>query len=144
MESANVALLRRLFEEVDRGNTAVLAETIAPEFQRHDLARAFPQGPGLETALDYLGTLKRGLPDLRITVDQIFGADDFVTVRYTLRGTHNGEVLGIPPTGRPVEVAGINIYRCRDGKIAETWQLGDWMGFMRQAGVTFEEASTQE
>ena len=142
MESTNVAMVRRAFEEIDRGNTAVIAELIAPNFERHDLSQAFPEGAGLEKVLDYLGTLKRGLPDMRITIDQIFGADDYVTVRYTFTGTHNGEVLGIAPTGRSVQVAGINIYRCKGGKVAETWQLGDWMGFLRQVDVSFEGMDT--
>ena len=60
---------------------------------------------------------------------------DKVAVRFTARGTHKGEFLGIPPTGKQVAWAGINIYRVASGKIAETWQLSDGLGLMQQLGV---------
>ena len=60
-------------------------------------------------------------PDLRFTIDDLIAEDDRVTIRWTLRGTNTGPMLGRPPTGQPVELAAIVIFRIADGKIAERW-----------------------
>ena len=52
-----------------------------------------------------------------------------------IAGTHQGEILGVPPTGKRVAYRSVNLYRMTDGKIAETWQLADIWGFMRQVGA---------
>ncbi len=129
----NVATLRRLIEAVNQDELARVApEVIAPGFVRHDLAGTWPGVRGEGGVIDLIGLLRAALPDLQFEIEDIFGADDRVAMRFTLRGTHRAELLGRPPTGRQITVAGINIYRLMDGKIAETWQLADVAGLVQQ------------
>ena len=68
-------------------------------------------------------------------IEDIFSTDDKVVVRWTGSGTHVGELNGIPPTGKAIRVDAISIHRMRDGKIAETWEVWDTLGFLQQIGV---------
>jgi steroid delta-isomerase-like uncharacterized protein len=68
-------------------------------------------------------------------IEEVFSAGDRVVVRWTGTGHHTGEVNGIPPSGKAVRVDAISIHRLQDGKIAETWEVWDTLGFLRQIGV---------
>ena len=68
-------------------------------------------------------------------LEDMIAEGDKVAVRFTLRGTHGGDLMGIPPTGKPVAVTGIDINRIADGKIAERWANFDALGLMQQLGV---------
>ena len=68
-------------------------------------------------------------------IHQLIASDDKVAIRSTFRGTHDGDFMGIPATGKTVEVGGIDIVRVRDGKFVEHWGLFDAMGLMQQLGV---------
>ena len=75
-------------------------------------------------------------PDLIMRIDDIFGADDKVVVRFTLNGTNTGPLFGLPPTGRKVTMTGIGIYRfAPHGRIVEEWYENDAIGQMRQLGL---------
>jgi steroid delta-isomerase-like uncharacterized protein len=76
-----------------------------------------------------------GLPDLATTVEDTIAEGDKVAARWTARGTHNGELMGIPPTGKKVAMTAISIHRIVDGKIAESWINFDALGMMQQLGV---------
>jgi predicted ester cyclase len=132
---ANKAIVRRqveLFQEFWRtGNGDVLDEVIAPEFVNHtpgipaDLA-------GLKAAMPMF---RAAFPDLRIEAEDVVAEGDKVTLRLVNRGTHQGDLMGIPPTGRPIEVSEIHIYRVASGKIVERWGVWDQMGLMQQIGA---------
>jgi steroid delta-isomerase-like uncharacterized protein len=68
-------------------------------------------------------------------INDIFSTADKVVVRWTGSGEHVGEINGIPPTGKKVSVSAISIHQMRDGKIAETWEVWDTLGFLQQLGV---------
>jgi predicted ester cyclase len=70
-----------------------------------------------------------------VTIDAQFADGDYVTTRFTAHGTHDGELLGTPPTGRDVEISGITISRCSNGRIAEEWELVDALGVLQQVGA---------
>ena len=73
---------------------------------------------------------------VRWTIEEIFtSGDDRVTVRWTGSGRHTGDMHGIPPTGRTVREDAINVVRCSGGKIAESWEAWDTLGFLQQLGV---------
>ena len=72
---------------------------------------------------------------MRLVVEDIVASGDRVAVRWTFHGTHQGEFLGIPPTGKPVTMAAIEINRVRDGKVAEHWVQLDQLGMLRQLGA---------
>jgi steroid delta-isomerase-like uncharacterized protein len=74
-------------------------------------------------------------PDVHIDIEEMVAEDDLVAARWTGRGTHEGELMGIEPTGAAVEVAGISLNRVTDGRIVETWEVYDTLGMLRQIGA---------
>lgn len=136
MSDANIALLRRAVEAVNSGTFEQIAsEILAEDFVRHDLAGAFPGVEGLQGAADFIALLRSAMPDLEFVIEDIFSSGDRVALRGVTRGTHEGALLGVPPTGNTIEITEVNIYRITDGKIAETWQLPDYAGLLRQLGL---------
>jgi predicted ester cyclase len=74
-------------------------------------------------------------PDFHITVDEMIAEGDKVAARWTATLTHEGEFMGIPPTGVQATISGMVIYRFADGKIVEIWHIGDSLGLLQQLGV---------
>jgi steroid delta-isomerase-like uncharacterized protein len=119
-QEANKALIRRVFEEViPAGDHAAMRELMAPDFLDHDPLPGQP--PGAAGGAYVVTTMHGAHPDLRFTIDDLVAEGDRVAVRWTLRGTNSGPLLGRPATGRPVELAAIVIFRIADGRIAERW-----------------------
>ena len=117
---ANKALIREVFEKViPAGDPAGLSALVAPDWIDHDPLPGQPAG--LAGAEYVVSTMHGAHPDLRFTIDDLIAEDDRVTIRWTLHGTNTGPMLGRPPTGKPVELAAIVIFRIADGKIAERW-----------------------
>ena len=117
---ANKALIRRVFEEViPAGDTSAMRDVMAPDFLDHD---PLPGQPAGAAGGEYVvSTMHTAHPDLRFTIDDLMAEADRVTIRWTLRGTNTGPLLGRPPSGQPVELAAIVIFRIANGKIAERW-----------------------
>jgi predicted ester cyclase len=117
---SNKNLIRRLFEEViPAGKPEAMRELVALNFLDHDPLPGQP--PGLEGAEYVVSTMHGAHPDLRFTIDDLVAERDRVTIRWTLRGTNTGPLFGRPPSGQPVELAAIVIFRIADGKISERW-----------------------
>ncbi len=135
MSEENKAVVRRAFDAVSKGDLVVTDEITASDFVRHDLASTFEEVRGVEAVRQFIVALRAAFPDLQLTVEDIIAEGDKVIVRFTGRGTQRGAFLGISPTGKAVTWAGINIYRVAGGKIAETWQLSDTLGLLRQLGA---------
>ncbi len=136
----NKALIARAFEElINKRNFALVPEFFRPDIKRHDIGRLFPDRFGSENTKAHLSMLIAGIPDLRTELIDVFAEGDRVCVRYMAHGTHTGELLGRPGTGKSVRWEGINIYRMADGKIAETWQLFDSLGLLQQIGALPQE-----
>jgi steroid delta-isomerase-like uncharacterized protein len=83
----------------------------------------------------FMGAFTAAFPDAQISVADSFGERDMVATRWTITGTHRGDFQGVPPTGRPVTMAGVDISRFVDGKVAEHWAQFDVMGVMQQIGA---------
>ena len=134
-EEANCALVRRFIDEVfNAGDFSAVDEILAADYVHHDpTTQEF--GSGVEGFKRLIGYYRDAFPDLTISFDDQFGAGDRVVDRWTGRGTHEGELMGIPATGRPVSASGISIHRIVDGRIAETWNNYDAAGMLRQLGV---------
>jgi predicted ester cyclase len=84
---------------------------------------------------EHIAAAEAAFPLYRLDLEEIYAEGDTVIVRYTLRATHEGDFMGIPPTGAEVEVPGVIIYHIADGKIADHWMLTDRMTMMQQLGV---------
>jgi steroid delta-isomerase-like uncharacterized protein len=119
-EEKNQALARKFFEEAwGKGNLAVVDEFIAAEYVMYPLTSGLPPGP--EGTKQAITTYRTAFPDLQVTVDDIFAAADRVAFRWSFRGTHLGDWLGIPPTGNHMAATGISVYRIAGGKVVENW-----------------------
>ena len=130
----NKALVRRYVEEfVDRGNFGLSDEIFAPNFVRYD-ARP-DQVSRVEDLKHFFAMLHSGFPGSQSTIEDLLSEGDKVALRFTFHGTHQGEFMGIAPTGKQVTMSGIDILRIADGRIVEMWNQEDVLGMMRQLGV---------
>lgn len=127
----NEQLIARFYRDMwDRFDESLIPVLLADDFR-------FRGSLGNETVghaqfADYVRLIRRGFPDFSNHVEETITQDDRTFARLTYRGTHRGEVLGVPATGRRVEYAGAAVFRFRDNRIAETWVLGDVWGLVRQ------------
>jgi steroid delta-isomerase-like uncharacterized protein len=127
----NKTIVRRAFEEPWKGNLDVIDELIATQYIGHDPANPEPlRGPA--GVKEFISTYRAAFPDARITVEQQLAEGDLVATRWTGRGTHEGELMGISPTGKRVTVSGLTISRLEGGKIVEEFQNWDTFGMMQQ------------
>jgi steroid delta-isomerase-like uncharacterized protein len=127
----NKAIVRRAFEEPWKGSLDVIDELIATDYIGHDPANPEPlRGPA--GVKEFISTYRAAFPDARITVEQQLAEGDLVATRWTGRGTHEGELMGISPTGKRVTVSGLTVSRLEGGKIVEEFQNWDTFGMMQQ------------
>jgi predicted ester cyclase len=131
---ANKAIVRRWFAETDKGNDAIVDELCAPDYVDHS-----PPLPGMPSGNAGVrqanAVLRDAFPDtVHILEDQI-AEGDMVVTRLRGRGTFAGEILGITPNGKVVEITGISIHRVVNGKLVEHWANADLFGFMQQLGA---------
>jgi predicted ester cyclase len=127
----NTRVIRRLYDELfSKWNLAVIDEIIGPEFLGHGMPPGIPRGP--EGVRQFYAGIRAGLPDFRITVQDLFGAGDRVVVRWHATATHTGTFRGMPPTGAPVTLDGIAIYRLQNGKAVERWVQVNMLGLVEQ------------
>jgi predicted ester cyclase len=130
----NKALVRRYVEEfVDRSNFDLSDEIFAPNFVRHDAGP--DQVPRVEDLKHFFAMLHSGFPGFQSTIEDLLSEGDKVVLRFTFHGTHQGEFMGIAPTGKEVTMSGIDILRIAEGKIVEMWNQEDVLGMMQQLGV---------
>ncbi|PQP25364.1 cyclase [Rhodococcus opacus] len=133
MGSAEEAVVRRFYEEMNNDRKNEIAEELfSADHEMHD--PQVPGGPGPAGMAAAISAYQNGV-DGHWTVEEMFSAGDRVVVRWTGTGTHVGEMNGIPPTGNKIRVDAISIHRLADGKIAETWQVWDTLGFLQQLGA---------
>jgi steroid delta-isomerase-like uncharacterized protein len=130
---ANKSLVRRLTEASNSGNLAVYDELLADSFVDRSAPPGFPNDR--EGQKQFAMMLNVGFPDANQTIDELIAEGDKVVMRWTGRGTNQGEFMGMPATGKPVTVTGIDIYRLEGDKIVEHWGEWDMMGMMQQLGV---------
>jgi steroid delta-isomerase-like uncharacterized protein len=135
----NKAIVRRALEEPWEGSLKVVDELIASAYIGHDPANPEPtRGP--QGVKEFISVYRAAFPDARITVEKQLAEGDQVATRWIGRGTHKGELMGIPPTGKQVTVSGLTISRLEGGKIVEEFQNWDNFGMMQQLGAVPELA----
>ena len=135
MSEANKAIFRRYFEDVlNAGRIDLIDELIAPDYVSH-YPTGYDFGGGPEDVKQIVTTVRTGFPDVHFRIEDLLAEDDRVVGRWTFRGTHRGDFMGISPSGKNVSVMGIAIYRIVDGQIAEAWVAWDALGLMQQIGA---------
>jgi steroid delta-isomerase-like uncharacterized protein len=131
---ANKAITRRIPVEVfNEGDLGAADEVIAADYTEHVPMPGAP--PGLAGFKQYVTMLRAAFPDLHYTVEDEIGEDDRVVGRMTVRGTHRGAFLGIPPTGKQVTWTEIHVGRVVDGKLVEHWANADMLSLLQQIGA---------
>jgi len=130
----NKAGQRRVWEEAfNRGNLAVIDEYFAPEYVFRSPLGMEAKGP--ESFKQMVTMMRTALPDLHVTIDDMLADGDKVMTRFTFAGTFKGEMMGIAPTGRKINVAGMLISRWADGKEVQAWESLDTLAFYQQLGI---------
>jgi steroid delta-isomerase-like uncharacterized protein len=132
---ANKAAVRDCFEQASQGNFGALHSLVTPDYVCHP-----EEARGADGLSEMVQGYRNAFPDLSVTIEQQFTEGDYVATRTTIRGRHDGELMGTPPSGRQVEFTGLTISRCRDGKIEEEWELVDVTTLLRQIGALPEMA----
>ena len=136
------ALAERFHQDIfQQGEFSVADEIVAPDFTWHatDLPPRLPKGP---TGVKQMAAMfRQAFPDLKITHEDVIACGDKVVIRWRMTGSHDGEYLGVTPTGRPIDVSGIGIFRVAGDKLAELWTNMDDLGLEQQIDAlpTLEE-----
>lgn len=136
MSEENKAVVRRFVEGVINGGNLDLAdELIDPGHVNHDpTAPEVPPGP--EGVKRLIGAYRGAFPDIRFHIEEMISEGDTVAHRWTFTGTHEGTLMGVEPTGKKVEVKGVEMNRVEGGRIASSHTVSDAMGLMQQLGLT--------
>src|SRR5262245_32405157 len=136
-EATNKATTKQLDEALNSGDHELIAKTIDKVTAPDALIRTpLPiEASGAELAKILFARLLQAYPDLHITIEDLIAEGDKVVSRNTVTGTHQGEYMGIPPTGKSVTYNEVIINRFVDGRIVETWAVVDVLAQMRQLGT---------
>jgi predicted ester cyclase len=133
LEEENKVLVRRFYDELNKGNLDIIDEMVCPDYVGH-----FPGLPDLHgiTALKpFHQAAMSTIPPRRITLEDLIAEGDKVIKRYSVFGVHKGEILGVSPTNKEVNITGFSILRLVNGRIVEQWGLDDMFSFFQQLGV---------
>ena len=133
MSETNKDLIRRYQEAYNSGDLDALDEILAPDWVTNAWPEGMPQS--VESAKQFYAMATSIFPDLHVTTDDLIAEGDTVVHRWTVRGTHKGEFLGLAPTGSQVKAGGVSIFRIVDGRIVEHVAFADDLGFLQQLGA---------
>src|SRR5215211_1035568 len=139
----NKALFRRTYEELlNGGDLAVADELVTPEFVNHEAPPGRDRGPGSMRGLATM--LRTAFPDLHFEIEELVAEGETVAGRLTMSGTHEGPLMGTPPTGRWMRQAHMHFVRFREGLAVEQWGVRDDLGMRQQLGVIPEPRQAGE
>lgn len=138
----NIALMTRWYREVwrERKNDTV-HELLASDARLRGQAGPEQEIQGPKEFVEFAERIRNAFPDTEIAVEDIFAIDDKVVARWIATGTHRGDGLGVPPSGRRVRISGITIARVMNGKIVEGWDNWDRLGMLEQIGAYNQPAA---
>ena len=133
MSQAIEDVMRRFVAEVmNQGNFDVVDEIVDPKYVYRSPDEELH---GTEALKAFLAGYHAAFPDLRMAIDELVVADDKAVIFFTLTGTHEGQLMGIPPTGKEMRVHGVVRSRFEDGRIVEEWEVLDQLAMLTQLGV---------
>jgi steroid delta-isomerase-like uncharacterized protein len=129
----NKVLVRRFIDEIFlQGKPESVEELLADDFVPHNWGKT---GTGKTAMTEAIKRASAGLSDARMTIEDVIAEGDKVAVRLTSHAVQTGPFMGLKPSGKPYTIEEIHIFRIRDGKVAEHWHQGDFMGMMTQLGA---------
>ena len=130
----NKAIVRRFWGVWEEGNIDLVDELLAPDYLNH--TPASPDQPtGPEGVKGLVAMFRSAMPDLKVIIEDMIAEGEKVATYYTLEGTHEGELFGVPPTGQRLSIKSIAVERVSDGRIREHWRVTDSLDMMQQLGV---------
>ena len=132
LSAEEIRSIETLYRAFTESNPDLLDEACTSDWQ--DIPLLPGQGPGPDGLKKLMPMFLNAFPDLTIVVHEIVGSEGRAGVRASIVGTHSGEIFGVAPTGRVVEVALHEFHHLRDGRITHTWHLEDWFGMLNQIG----------
>jgi predicted ester cyclase len=134
MAADNKAIMRQLFEEPWKGNLGVIDEYVDANYVGYDPSMPEPmRGP--QAFKEFVQMYLAAFPDGAIKVDEQIAEGDTVATRWTGRGTHGGDLMGIAPTRKQVTVSGLSISKLKNGKLVEDYSNWDTLGMLQQLGA---------
>jgi steroid delta-isomerase-like uncharacterized protein len=126
--------MRSAYERISAGDIAGFGELVADDFIEHEGGPGLP--PTKEGTLEFFRILLTAFPDMRMDVEDLIASEDKTVARVKVTATHQGEFMGVPPTGARVELQLIDIMRFDDaGLVCEHWGVTDMLSLMQQLGV---------
>lgn len=132
--SQNQNLVRRFFDEMCNQRKLAIADELFSAGHVYNDPQA-PTGPGPEGVKQVIAGYQAAFPDAHWHVIETITADNVIITRWKGTGTHKNELMGIPPTGRSVNVQGTWIHRIANNKIVESYNVWDTLGMLQQLGV---------
>ena len=134
------AIVRSFYEPFNTGDTSVYETILAEDWVDSPLGPG--QQPGRAGFPPVIDQFRSIFPDLQVTTEDVLVAGAKAAVRSTIRGTHEGDLFGIPGTGQPIQFMAIDIHRVEDGQIVETWHIEDFLSVLFQIGASIQPGST--
>ena len=132
MREENKAIARRFLDELwNQSNFGFVDQLLASDYDGH--SSTVIRGP--EGTMAFVPRLRNAFPDFQFSILGQIAEGDEVATRWTIRGTHTGEFQGVPPSGKPIEMTGITIFRIANGKLIEGWTNEDLLGLLQQLGA---------
>jgi steroid delta-isomerase-like uncharacterized protein len=133
IENQNVALYRRIIEEINKGNSEYFNEFYSPDSLYYMVSNS-PKPLTREEYQEFVERFFQGFPDLNFSIEELHAVGDRVIARLILRGTHEGDWGGVPATGNKFEMSSTFIVRFENGKVVEEREDFDRLGFLQQLG----------
>lgn len=130
---SNIAAQKRFGDAVNSGNFDAFNDVVAPNAVDHDPAPG--QGSGPEGFRQFFTELRTAFPDLKVNVEHMVADEESVAFAYTVSGTQQGMFMGFAPTGKRMQVRGMQISKFADGKMVERWGSSDQLGMLQQLGL---------
>jgi steroid delta-isomerase-like uncharacterized protein len=132
-KEANITTQKKFGEAVNTGNFQALYDLVASDCIDHDPAPGQVAGP--DGYIAFFKMMRTAFPDLELEVEQLVADENNVAFAYTASGIHEGEFMGITPTGKSVRFRGMQISKFKDGKMVERWGSSDELGILKQLGI---------
>jgi predicted ester cyclase len=133
LSAEEIRSIETLYRAFTDKNPGLLDEACTPDWQ--DIPLLPGQGPGPDGLKKLIPMFLKAFPDLKIIVHEIVGSSGHAGARCSIIGTHLGEIFGVAPTGKVVDVALHEFHHLNRGKITHTWHLEDWFGMLNYIGA---------